>query len=281
MNSGHSLVVEVVKPFLPFTTSQACLVRQKDDSMIPGLFVVKFYDPAFEQRKYPLSRNPVPYSRFAEDTAARLRTQDLNMGGSEKADEEEQRYTHLDPYSDMDLLPSADNLPGCEEYFFWKSLLRYRTERTAYHKLQDLLGTAVPRCFGWGRLELESRPIAPRFMALEYIHDVIPLIYFKAIPMALSTAIRAAHEKIVALGVIQWDFQERHILVKRDGIGVVFLDYGESWLREEEDDEAWKAVCYRSAEWMWINRVLGNPSNPAKPGNHPGTMDLREFEKAF
>ncbi|KAJ7227350.1 hypothetical protein GGX14DRAFT_419154, partial [Mycena pura] len=121
--------------------------------------------------------------------------------------------------------------------------MHFRSESSAYERLASLQGTTIPRCFGSGTRSWasEGRAISPHVLLLEYIPDAL-----------MKTARRFGE-----LGVVHIDLNPSNILfapTTRPTRAVV-IDFGESAVREEDEDSDYWAETLQFARDF---RIMGS-----------------------
>jgi hypothetical protein len=125
--------------------------------------------------------------------------------------------------------------PTSKKFFF-------SNEVAAYSTLRALQGGGVPKCFGWGALNLPGRPISPDVLFLEYLKDANSLrdIEIKLITEPIVRALKETVSAFGRLGVAHCDINYGNIvfLVGYGGISrAVIIDFGSSCVRDDELDE--------------------------------------------
>jgi hypothetical protein len=246
--SQGDLLLAVVQAFTPFTTHQVFLVRSMGDRPGIGLrsgshAIAKVYDPRFFSHRYQDKDELRPWSYTAEAEAA------------------EKRPSH--PISEFEPVPWPDegDSVGWEEWYYQYAELGFRSESEAYRLLAPLQGNSIPRCFGTGSLILaEPRAIIVHVILLEYIPDAETLgdidpslITPRVVESLLETA-----RVFGQLGVSHNDLNPGDILFSPGGrpTRAIVIDFGSSYVREEESDEKWAAIVKENNDPRWMERRL-------------------------
>ncbi|KAF8443127.1 hypothetical protein L210DRAFT_3159779 [Boletus edulis BED1] len=128
-----------------------------------------------------------------------------------------------------------------EEYFYRLMMEAYESERTAYERLKDLQGSAIPRLIMTGEfLPLDERAIRPPALVLEYVPSVCLYdVPFDAITPAMRAQVLSAIESFTLHGVLHNDLTLTNICFTPPGkpVNGFILDFGLARIRREKDDE--------------------------------------------
>ena len=251
------LNVKVIRAFTPFTMSQAIVVErcgenEKDNSTshsessscpLPKTFVAKIYDPKFLSHRLPQCSRPArPWSVEAECKAAAARREPW------------------DPYFVTWNRPEREDLPGWEEWYFQISERRYHAEAAAYECLQALQGSAIPRCYGTGLLQLSGRAISPHVLFLEFLLDAEPLALVnpKVISLSLLQPLLDAVDEFGNFGVVHTDLNPGNIIFSPgyQPTRAAIIDFGQGGVREEEDESEWAKTVEECADSIWLRKQL-------------------------
>jgi hypothetical protein len=263
----------VVRTFQPFTMAQVLLVESS--SIASSKAVLKVYDPRFMDH----SRNSkmfksykTTWSHSTEAEATRIR----QAKGPE-------------PWAFIEIgkWPGEDDQVGWEEWFYQRARSMYYNEVTAYDRLKCLQGAGIPILLGHGQLCIPrlggepSRAIIPNFTLMSYVDDSITLEnidpnILRNYPMAIRSVLSTtAH--FSGLGVIHNDPALNNYLFTPSTAPkrAVVIDFGNSFCREEEDDEEWAEIAEQNDPMSQarynIARALGMKSG----------KELDEYLSAF
>ena len=256
-------LVEVIKPFTPFTISQVLLCQPAkfiDESsyptpiQLPDTFIVKVYDPKYMDNRLPFKSRPArPWSLEAEQAAA-TRREGKGCSGRDAS------------YNLADWPEEEEDKTGWEEWYFQSAEDQYYHESGAYKHLESIQGTTVPRCYGYGTLDLPERAIFPHVLVIEYISDAETLekVDPACVSLELAQSLVNGIKEVNRLGVVHTDLNPGNILFSpRDQpTRAVVVDFGHAGLREEEeDDESWREVLEENDDPHWmrvhLKRSLG------------------------
>ncbi|CAG7847215.1 SubName: Full=Uncharacterized protein {ECO:0000313/EMBL:CCA66792.1} [Serendipita indica DSM 11827] len=250
-------LVEVIKPFIPFTISQVLLCKPAESQtepshplidQLPEAFIVKVYDPRYMDHRLPFKSRPArPWSLDGEQEAATRR--------------EERGCPGRDANYDLANWPEEDDdKPGWEEWYFQSAEDQYYHESEAYKRLEPVQGVTIPRCYGYGTLKLPQRAISPHILVIEYISDAETLekIDPACVPPELAQSLLNGIKEVNQLGVVHTDLNPGNILLTpRDRpTRAVVIDFGHAGLREEEDDETWREVLEENDDPYWMRARL-------------------------
>ncbi|KIL64947.1 hypothetical protein M378DRAFT_162513 [Amanita muscaria Koide BX008] len=252
------LSLRVLRAFTPFTMGQTILVELdpgKNSSaylFLPQTFILKVLDTKFYSYRLPKGSSPArPWTLGAEITAAAARKK-----------QNRSRDPDFEPWE----TPEDDDAPGWEEWYYQQAEAQYHGEISAYDCLKVFQGTTLIHCYGTGPLQLSQRAIAPRALLLEFIPDAKTLdqVDPKAVSASLIHSLLETTEQFGKLGVIHCNIIPSNILFSpcNHPVRAVIIDFGESGIREDENDEEWqKIVRFESdADWMRerLQRFLGD-----------------------
>ncbi|KAI4519034.1 hypothetical protein K525DRAFT_207075 [Schizophyllum commune Loenen D] len=250
LDDGQHLGLTIERLFTPITKSVVLLARCTKFS--PDRVVVKLYDPRFINE-----RNGVPGFGDLEDEPARP----WSLSAERAAP------STFDPDEVYEFEPSADD-PAAQfrHSALWEAHFRglmeesFRSERTAYHALQQYQGNVLPRVLAEGHwIPPDKRAYLPHALVFEYINGVTlrdaPL---EALTPDICVTLVRTVETFAALGVFHGDLNDRNIIIARGGRPVI-LDFGLAGFRnvpEEETDEEWAACVNSKYEPIWIRKLL-------------------------
>lgn len=144
-----------------------------------------------------------------------------------------------------------------EEFYYYLCAFSHRNEVEAYSRLRPLQGTAVPRFYASGSLDLSlvdpGRAICPPVILIEYIDNAVSLRHLDAhlltLPLieSLLHIIDTTHE----LGVCHGDLNIGNILFSPPDkpTRALLVDFADALYREEDDsDEDWQGcVTFNNA----------------------------------
>ncbi|KAF5364703.1 hypothetical protein D9758_005525 [Tetrapyrgos nigripes] len=247
-NASSPLTVEVISAFTPFTMAQVLLVKDNSVSFLKSSFILKVYDPRFYSHRHECKDRQRPWSSSAEAAAAAKR-------GSKG------RNIEFEPHQ----WPGEDDKEGWEEWYYQNAEMQYHAEVSAYARLTPLQGEGVARCYGTGTLlNLSDRAVSPHFLLLEYIPDALKLDAIDPksnhVDLALLHSLVETVRQFGLFGVVHTDLNPGNILFspgKMPTRGVV-IDFGESGVREEEDEEEWREIVDQNADVYWVKKRLEN-----------------------
>ena len=257
LNPNDDLLnVQVIRALTPFTMSQVILVErsgniEKDNNsishscrLLPKTFLAKIYDPRFFSHRRARSWRPArTWSAEAESKAAAARRQ--------PRDPDFTAWYH----------PESGDLPGWEEWYFQSSERQYHSEVTSYEYLQVLQGSAIPRCYGTGSLQLSDRAISPHVLFLEFLPDAetLALVNPKVVSLSVLQPLLDAADKFGPLGVVHTDLNPGNIIFSPgyQPTRATIIDFGQAGVREEEDDESeWAEIVKHNRDSVWLCKVL-------------------------
>jgi len=97
-------------------------------------------------------------------------------------------------------------------------------------------------------------------LVLEYIPDTVQPgnVGCAVVPEPLARSLVQAAEEFGRLGIVHTDFSPGDILFfpgDRPTRAVV-IDFSQSGVREEEDDESWAEVVWQNADVRWVKKRL-------------------------
>jgi serine/threonine protein kinase len=279
------LKVQVIKAFAPFTMAQVILVKRVGKGRVsktlqlPRTFILKIYDPRFYSHRLPEGSRPArPWNFDAEKLAADIRA--------------EQSRTR-DPDFEPGIMPEGeDDKAAWEEWYYQNAEMQHFSEQSAYDRLKDLQGSSIPLCYGSASLRLTERgrkgarrkkkafakllalfrlrrkklfqvcdrAISPHVLILEHIPNSVPLD--KVDPGVVSTQLTQSLLDTAAafsrLGVVHTDLNTGNILFSPGDrpTRAVVIDFGESIVREEEDDQTWAEIVDENADVAYMRKRL-------------------------
>ena len=233
----------VIDAFTPFTMSQVLVVRANHKSQ--SCVILKVYDPRFFSHRFR-GRIQHPWSYDAEKEAAR------------------QRATLNEPFDFVFPLerPEDDDKVGWEEWYYQQAEVFANREVTAYRHLTPLQGQGIPECFGSGTLNLTGRAITPHVLLLEYFPHAQTLkgITANLITQPIIDSLIITASRFGPLGVTHSDPNTGNFLfvVGQDGAvcHAVIIDFGSSYLREQESDEDWALIVRQQADVRFLKLRL-------------------------
>ncbi|PBK70768.1 hypothetical protein ARMSODRAFT_955535 [Armillaria solidipes] len=233
-NTGQKLPVTIEKSFAPFTSAVVLLV-QPLNGPFPSKMILKLNDRRCGNRGFDSSDlpwhpsvEPVLYKNLCEILRGARENGFKCLGGTEP------RYGTV-------------RTEGWEkEIEVWGEKTRaWRTEVRAYHLLQSLQGTVIPRFFGTVKLPLRAPPTMHAVtdfvpgMLLEYLdapslEDVeVGVDVTTTQAECISQNVLAAYRRIADLDCVEhWDIRLGNILLRPDHTPSI-IDFGHSVLREE------------------------------------------------
>ena len=201
--------------------------------------VIKIYDPRYlDDRitKESLSPPSHPWNFANEQAAVMARPQN-----SELSDEQLINKIYFVGPEDL----SGEDLAILWEERYYRLLMNsYAVELSAYERLKDLQGSAIPRLIMAGEfLPPDKRAIQPPALVLEYIPSVsLHDVSLTAITPALCKQLVSTIESFPSHGVIHNDitFTNIHFTPPERPEKVFVIDFGCSIIRSEEyDEEHW------------------------------------------
>ncbi|KAI0742399.1 hypothetical protein C8Q80DRAFT_905220 [Daedaleopsis nitida] len=229
----HTFTID--RPFLPFTKSVVLLARCEE--LAPHPVVVKIFDPRYLDERFSVveSQPSRPWTLAAERAAAALPAEAFN--------EDDLWEDEPDP-ADADGLAKRAAL--WEEHYRRLSTECFASEHSAYERLPDLQGTAIPRLLLTGEVvPPDERAIRPPAVVLEYIPDAVSLndVSPDALDVEMCATLVRAIDSFSAHGVFHGDINVHNILFtpKEKPVRAVCIDFGCAGIRAEgEDEETWQ-----------------------------------------
>ena len=227
--------VTVVEPFTPFTMSQVLLVLMNN---LP--IVVKVYDPRF-----------LDHRKASRRSLARPWNFDIEI--------ETIRRTTPDPNFEFALHPGDDDRVGWEIWYYQQMECAFRNEVESYKRLHQLQGHGVPLCLGSGTLNLPGRALSPHVLLLEYIPDAISLqnIIVRPDQSVIASLLRTVNA-FAAMDVSHNDINSSNVIFSPSNYPTraVIIDFGHSYLRDDELDEDWEGIVCQSDDVGYLKRRL-------------------------
>ncbi|KAF8435667.1 hypothetical protein L210DRAFT_3550307, partial [Boletus edulis BED1] len=141
-----------------------------------------------------------------------------------------------------------------EENFYRTVMEEYEAEFTAYERLKDLQGSAIPRLIMAGQfLPPDERAIRPPALVLEYVPSVnLYDVHFDAIAPAIRAQVLSAVKTFPSYGVIHNDINMTniHFTPPEKPAKGFLLDFGSARIRRERDsEEMWTMRGECDVEW--------------------------------
>ncbi|KAG5638935.1 hypothetical protein H0H81_008435 [Sphagnurus paluster] len=118
----------------------------------------------------------------------------------------------------------------------------------------------IPRCFATGRLLLDERTISPRAILIEYLPDAKTLrdVEPSVVDLALAQSLVQTARAFADLGVVHTDLNLGNILFVPGTrpTRAIIIDFAESGVREDEDDEEWLRIVTFNYDAVWLKKQL-------------------------
>ncbi|KAI9455726.1 hypothetical protein HD554DRAFT_2178381 [Boletus coccyginus] len=238
--------------------TKSIVVLAKPDVGDTEQVVIKIYDLRYldERIAEVPSRPSYPWGFANEQAAAMARAQNSKLSDEELVDR---------IYSDSPEDLSSEDL--LIHHLFWEERFRrllmesYHSELSAYERLKDLQGSAIPCLIMAGEfLPPDERAIQPSALVLEYIpsvslHDV-PLT---AITPAIRKQLISAIESFPSHGVIHNDItlSNIHFTPPEHPERAFVIDFGCAMIRRKDHDEEYWTVLGAS-DVRWARRLLNS-----------------------
>ena len=238
----------ILKAFVPFTKSQVLLVELQPPIFgIPSPIILKVYDPRFIGDR----ERPSPSSRILD----RPWSLSLEIATAERR-KAIARNEHLDDYDDL-CYGDFDELLW-EECFYRTTEDAFKSELAAYSRLQDLQGVGIPHFYASGNLAVDSfRPVSPHVLAIEYIPgETLNTINPSSVPRSLARSLITTACSFPSYGIIYCDLHTDNILFSLRLSRVVVIDFGQSFVREDELDSEWEFTVKTEGNEGLVKRLL-------------------------
>ncbi|KAJ8463007.1 hypothetical protein ONZ45_g17732 [Pleurotus djamor] len=263
------MTVEIEKPLLPFTSSQALLVRATNSppAGLPVRFVLKLQDRRF---RHTFNWN-TPYDPSLEST--------IRKGIYGLLHHEDARPNPFPDLGGDDEFPTYQELPWMHHYSDWRGgRFVHQSEVDAYRRLRDFQGTCIPRMFGTVRYHLRqpndildppgfTHPALDTVdgFALEYIEGSNLAQFKVGENISEADADRVAHATFAILRrlrdqrVCHNDLRLQNVLVRHNDFDhPVIIDWAKTIIKApEEDDEEWD-YCLPYAQVDHMRRVMAH-----------------------
>lgn len=249
----YEVRVEVTKCFTPFTMSPAMIVtlestpeeRALAPLRLPNELVLKVYDRRFagslrkrERAEQPTYGSEASYRHFVKSGDA----PDGITAIEERLDELYDNGATEDP-------------PELLEHLFVAKMQGYfEAECAAYNHLKDLQGRSIPRLYC--TITLNDPPASGLEVPVPgVLLELIPGTNLDKVDPSMidpDPLIRSAMrivEEYSDRGMLNKDVRLENFIVKRDGSGVVMIDWALSRMRDkDEGDEEWKRAKWGEDE---------------------------------
>ncbi|KAG6380693.1 hypothetical protein JVT61DRAFT_5070 [Boletus reticuloceps] len=239
LNDDTEVNFTICKLSTPVTKS--VVVLAKPDSGDPEQVVIKIYDPRYLDERF-IESGCYKWNLATEQTAAIERTKNPDL-----SDKELTHKMHSHRRKDLSGEDRATHDLSWEENFYRTMMEQYEAELTAYERLKDLQGSAIPRLIMAGQfLPSDERAIRPPALVLEYIPSVnLYDVPCDAITPAIREQVLSAIESFPLYGVLHNDINltNIHLTPPEKPVKGFLLDFGSARIRQESDREKTWTMC--------------------------------------
>jgi serine/threonine protein kinase len=264
--------VKIIKAFIPFTLGQALLVELMHSSTgfhssLPLRFVLKLYDRRFmECRKAPWapSKDRVLREILAEIAAGSRSCPPLEALGRNSEDE--------DGFS-WDIWHSGFE-EWADDVWAWQAgQISIQKEISAYRRLADLQGTAIPRFYGRVCIGTRQKTDWPPHwsldlatvdgIAIEYIDGTSAECLKRGVDISEGDAERTCQaalqimRDITVRGVLHDDIAARNVVVRHADLRPFLIDFGSARVQRADESLAeWKKRTRGENQVLFMRKSL-------------------------
>lgn len=246
----------ICKLSTPVTKCIVVFAKPDEDSENREQVAIKIFDPRFlDERIAEIPSHPsYPWNLANEQAAALARSQCSKLSDEELVD-----IIYSDDPEDLSGEDLATHYLFWEERFHRLLMESYNSELTAYERLKDLQGSAIPRLITAGQfLPPDERAIQPPALVLEYIPSVnLRDVSSAAITPAICARLVSAFESFPLRGVIHSDITVTniHFTPPKQPVKAVVIDFGCAVIRgDNHDEEYWTELG--ASDVRWARRLL-------------------------
>jgi hypothetical protein len=302
---------------LSFTRSQtmkvAVISKPEGDDLIPSTALLKLYDRRYlEERNGSDVISEDVWNPQKEEEAERIAkeknkiTEEPVTGQSESEEDEspideEMAMFEMEAVEDTDprlfkrtwefvddVSSDEDNQWDIEERYRSMTKSWFKTEVSAYDRLQALQGSCVPIFYGTVTFDamsltemspgiiLEVKGIILQFIEGKRLDEITIDSLIAIDHPQLSQAVVQCFESIIPLGILHGDVRLANVLIRDSDSQVFLIDFGLAILRKSNVSEEWwnrRATAEGEARFMkelLYRKRLWGCGPLAEPLNHPG-----------